>query len=140
MIEAIRAIALSCGEDLVEDLRKLADELEAKKIKPKVKKTAKPKASKPLKSEGGEFVMNKAKVDTKSTPVKWTGNKWKPPKDEVVTEDMKTPNIPLTERDRPKNTRIEVVCIKCGKTRKVSSSLVTEFTKKYVCDKCIAGG
>jgi predicted RNA-binding Zn-ribbon protein involved in translation (DUF1610 family) len=138
MIEAIRSLALSCGEDIVEDLRKLADELEAKKIKPA--KAKKPKISKPSKVESGEFVMSKTKVNTKSEAVKWTGNQWNPPKDEVITDDMKTPNIPLTERDRPKNTRIEVSCTKCGSKRKVSSSLVTEFTKKYVCDKCIAGG
>ena len=35
MIEAIRAIALSCGEDLVEELRALADELEGMKKKAK---------------------------------------------------------------------------------------------------------
>jgi len=139
MIEAIRAIALSSDEDLVEELRKLADELEAKKIKPKTKKTTKKtKETKPV--DNGEFVMNKNRVNSKTEPVKWTGNKWKPPKDEVVTEDLKTPNIPLTPRDRPKNTRVEVACTSCGSKRKISSALVTEFNKKYVCDKCIAGG
>lgn len=149
MIEAIRAIALSCGEDLVEDLRALADELEEmkkkpaattkKKSSPKKKAPAKPKAAAKTKtSDNGEFKMNSSKVRQSSSSIEWKGNQWKPPK-LTKEEDLKTPDYTPTPRDRPKNTMVEVTCKECGRVRKVSSTLVTEFTKKYVCDKCIAG-
>lgn len=143
MIEAIRAIALSCGEDIVEDLRALADELEAKASQ-KPSKTTKKKSSTKAKpktekvNDNGEFKMNSSKVKQQSNGIEWRGNKWKPPT-LPKEENLETPNYTPTPRDRPKNTMVEVTCKECGRVRKISSSLVTEFTKKYVCDKCIAG-
>jgi predicted RNA-binding Zn-ribbon protein involved in translation (DUF1610 family) len=150
MIEAIRAIALSCNEDIVADLRALADELEAKasqkttkatkkKTPAKGKTPTKPKvAAKTKTSDNGEFKMNSSKVKEQSSSIEWRGNKWKPPT-LPKEENLETPNYTPTPRDRPKNTMVEVTCKECGRVRKISSSLVTEFTKKYVCDKCIAG-
>lgn len=144
MIEAIRSLALSCGEDIVEDLRALADELEGMKKKPQkttTKKKASPKkkaSSKPKPADNGEFKMNSSKVQQSSSSIEWKGNKWKPPK-LSKEEDLETPDYTPTPRDRPKSSMIEVTCERCRRSRKISSSLITDFTKKYICDKCIAG-
>jgi hypothetical protein len=130
MIEAIRAIALSCGEDLVQQLRDLADELEAKKIKPRA---GTKKATK--KSPQKKVVVEEVKAPSK--------NKWNP-KD--YARDVPREKQPLTKiepRVRPKANLVNVKCSFCPKNMKVSEELVRQSevsSKPFRCDKCIAKG
>lgn len=133
MIEAIRAIALSCGEDLVQDLRDLADELEAKKLKPKADTK---KATK--KSPQKKTIKKTAVVDIAPSKNKWN------PKDYV--SDVPREKQPLTKiepRVRPKSKLVSVKCSICPKTMKVSEELVRQSevsSKPFRCDKCISKG
>lgn len=130
MIEAIRAIVFSCGEDLVQDLRDLADELEAKKVKPKVgtKKATKKSPKKVVVEE------------VKAVPSK---NKWNPKDYARDVPREKQPITKMEPRVRPRANLVNVKCSFCPKTMKVSEELVKQSevsSKPFRCDKCIAKG
>lgn len=131
MIEAIRAIALSCGEDLVDDLRALADELEAKKIKPKTTTKKKTPATKKK-----VIVKNTSKkvVDINSK------NKWNPLDYESLVPHEKQEITKIAVRDRPPSLRVEKVCSVCSKKFKISKELILPeelSSRPFRCDKCI---
>lgn len=131
MIEAIRAIALSSGEDLVQGLRDLADELEAKKIKPKV---GTKKATK--KSPQKKVVVE----EVRAIPSK---NKWNPNDYLNEVPNEKQPVTKIEPRVRPKIKLVEIKCSACHKGSKVSEELVKQSevsSRPYRCDKCIAKG
>ena len=130
MIEAIRAIALSCGEDLVQQLRDLADELEAKKVKPK---TDTKKATK-------KSPKKKVVVEAVQPPSK---NKWNPKDYSSDVPREKQPITKIEPRVRPRANIVEVKCSICPRKMKISEELVKQSevsSKPYRCDKCIAKG
>lgn len=135
MIEAIRAIALSCGEDLVDDLRALADELEGKKLKPKKASTKK------------KTPATKKKMTVKNTSKKVVDinskNKWNPSDYESLVPHEKQEITKITPRDRLPNPRVEKVCSVCSKKFKISKALILSeelSSKPFRCDKCISKG
>lgn len=136
MIEAIRAIALSCGEDIVQDLRDLADELEAKKIKPATKK---PKKATP---KTAPRVTKKTKEVVEVKPSK---NKWNPRDYTSEVPKEKQPLTPINPRVRRKVNMVEAKCSipGCKSKMKISEQLLAQSEvsgKPFRCDKCIAKG
>jgi hypothetical protein len=129
MIEAIRAIALSSGEDLVQGLRDLADELESMKKKP----ISPPKKN--IKSR-----PKKVKIEVVPIPSK---NKWNPNDYLNEVPNEKQPVTKIEPRVRPKIKLVEIKCSACHKGSKVSEELVKQSevsSRPYRCDKCIAKG
>lgn len=103
----------------------------------KIKKTT--KKTPVTKKETVEIV---SKIQTKSGPVKWSGNKFNP-KDYVSYKDQEiekepTPKIEKAKRDRASAQYENVRCDICNKTFKISSKLL-ESVSVYKCSKCLTG-